>query len=530
MTITDPLSRTNRRSTRQTEQADSRQVKNSAGGYVFKVDGDDQLRRFLILGTEGGTYYQGEHELTRENAKLVFEYAENNAVRLVEIVTEISVAGRAPKQNPTIFALAAATTSPDLLGRKAAFDAIPVVIRTGSQLTLFASYVENLRGWGTGLKNGVKKWYDNKNADQLAYQLVKYRQRNGFTQRDLLRLVHPKAATPEHNALYGWVTQGNVSEELPHTVQGFLKAQEATSGWDAIVRDYNLSWEMLPDSALKEVSVWNALLDNGIPLNALIRQLPRLTNLGVIGSPLSKNDRTADIAAKITDQDYLVKSRIHPYNVLVAAKTYASGQGFRSGSSWNPNSKIVDALNDAFYKSFGNVQPANKNTLIALDVSGSMGWTNIANSPLTARDAAAAFSLVTAATEPVTDIFGFSTTFKRLNISPKHSLGEVIRTTSGLPFNSTDASLPMRYALQHDLKVDTFLVFTDNETWAGPEHVHQSLTKYRNKTGINAKLVVTGMTATQCTLADPSDAGSLNVVGFDSAVPSLIADFSAGRI
>jgi 60 kDa SS-A/Ro ribonucleoprotein len=39
---------------------------------------------------------------------------------------------------------------------------------------------------------------------------------------------------------------------------------------------------MLPDPALGEVAVWDALLDVGVPQSALMRQLPRLTRLGML--------------------------------------------------------------------------------------------------------------------------------------------------------------------------------------------------------------------------------------------------------
>ncbi len=33
------------------------------------------------------------------------------------------------------------------------------------------------------------------------------------------------------------------------------------------------------------------------------------------------------------------------------------------------------------------------------------------------------------------------------------------------------------------------------------------------------------MTATECSIADPEDAGMLDVVGFDTAAPNVIHDF-----
>ena len=69
------------------------------------------------------------------------------------------------------------------------------------------------------------------------------------------------------------------------------------------------------------------------------------------------------------------------------------------------------------------------------------------------------------------------------------------------------------------------MIYTDNETWAGTIHADEALRRYREWSGIDAKLVVAGVTATDFTLADPEDAGMLDVVGFDSAAPNLIADF-----
>jgi 60 kDa SS-A/Ro ribonucleoprotein len=71
-----------------------------------------------------------------------------------------------------------------------------------------------------------------------------------------------------------------------------------------------------------------------------------------------------------------------------------------------------------------------------------------------------------------------------------------------------------------------FVVYTDSETWFGTIHPVQALRQYREKMGVRAKLIVVGMTSNGFTIADPDDAGSLDVVGFDSAVPSVMADFA----
>ncbi len=75
---------------------------------------------------------------------------------------------------------------------------------------------------------------------------------------------------------------------------------------------------------------------------------------------------------------------------------------------------------------------------------------------------------------------------------------------------------------------DAFVIYTDSETWAGRNmHPVQALRAYRRQMGVAAKLIVVGMTSNGFTIADPNDAGMLDVVGFDTATPRLIADFIA---
>jgi 60 kDa SS-A/Ro ribonucleoprotein len=88
----------------------------------------------------------------------------------------------------------------------------------------------------------------------------------------------------------------------------------------------------------------------------------------------------------------------------------------------------------------------------------------------------------------------------------------------------------MMWALDRGRAIDTFVIYTDSETWAGTVHPAQALRAYREPTGIPARLVVVAMVANGFTLADPDDAGMLDVVGFDTAAPQVIADFSAGRL
>jgi 60 kDa SS-A/Ro ribonucleoprotein len=537
--VPDALNAINLRNTPQSQPADPRQVQNSAGGYTFTVAPLERLRRFLVLGIDGGTYYASERELTKANAEIVLAWARDRSSELVDEVVSISTSGRAPRNNAALFALAAAAALGDAEGRKAALAAVPKVARTGTHLFLFAGYVEQFRGWGRGLRRAVANWYLSKPVDAVAYQAVKYRQREGWSHRDLLRLAHPATDEPDRKELFDWIC--GRSETGPSLVEGFRQAQSATTTreWVAILDRYpSLSWEMLPDAALGEADVWSKLIEAGMPQTALMRQLPRLTRLGLL-APMS--DTLDVVVRQLTDRDRLVKARVHPVNVLVAARTYAAGASARGQSSWEPVSQVVDALDAAFYTAFAAVQPANMRTLLGLDVSGSM-TVSISGLPITAREVSAALALVTAATEPKTSTVGFTASsagarsglFRRgvdgiapLSISPRQRLDDVLKTISGLPFSRTDCALPMRWATVNKVKVDTFVIYTDNETWAGSVHPHEALRRYRDWSGIEARLVVVGLTATDFTIADPADPGMLDIAGFDSTLPTLLTDFSA---
>ena len=127
-------------------------------------------------------------------------------------------------------------------------------------------------------------------------------------------------------------------------------------------------------------------------------------------------------------------------------------------------------------------------------------------------------------------MLGFGHELVPLSISPRQRLDEVVKATSGLPFGGTDCALPMRYAEAREREVDTFVIYTDSETWAGDVHPAQALRDYRQASGIDARLVVVGMVSNGFSIADPKDPGMLDVVGFDTATPQLISDFASGSL
>lgn len=527
-----------RNDTPQTEQADPRQKPNSAGGFTFVVDDWRALERLLILGTEGGTYYADERKLTRESAKVADALLASNPARVIEIVERISYFGRAPKNDAAIFVLALAASHANPEARACAANALPMVCRTGTHLFQFVDAVSRMRGWGRGLARTIKRWYSSHQPNDLMYQVVKYRNRHGWTHRDLLRKAHWAPQDPTLQAVVRWISQkpaeartvkraSKVSEYPAVSTPDYLLAFDELQGADTahrvieLVTQHRFPFEAIPTEWLDNPRVWEALLPD-LPVGATLRNLGRLTKLGIL-SDLSTH--VTVVTDRLTSESVLKKGRIHPIKVLEAMRVYQSGHGLKGKLTWGPSGRIVDALDAAFYASFATIEPTRRKTLVALDVSGSMGMYPTA-SGLTPREISAAMAMATVRTEQHWACVGFSHQLSRLSISPRQRLGDIIDYVSRIPMGATDCALPMLWAEQNGLDVEVFHVWTDNETFFGKVHPHEALRVYRQRTGINAKLAVMGCTATQFTIADPSDAGMLDVVGFSSDVPNLLADFA----
>jgi 60 kDa SS-A/Ro ribonucleoprotein len=517
-------------------------VKNAAGGYVFKLDKWAMLDRFLILGTERGSYYVSERNLTTQNIENVKACLKEDASRVVDRAVEISISGRAAKNDPALFVLALAASHDNPTARQKAFDALPDVARMGTHLFQFVQFVTGQRGWGRALKRAVANWYNCRPVDKIAFQTIKYKERNGWNHRSLLKLAHPftEEDTPR-DKLYQKIIykKTEIPSDIPELEQ-YAAALQAANETDVkilvkLIEKHKLPHEVINRKMMDRKEVWQALIKN-MPVGALIRNLGRMTSLGVLDSHTAETQKVTELLS----EENIQRSRIHPITLLSAFKAYTEGHGFKGATRWTPTQRVIDVLDAAFYYSFKNVRASNKRILMAVDISGSMfGAKVIGNPQLDAATVAAAMSLITLQTEPNALIKGFTAGvnddwrnaseegFINLQISPRQRLDQILVYMRTLTMGATDCSLPMRWALNKKVPIDAFVIYTDNDTWYGREHPIQALKRYRNKMGIPSKFIVAATSATSTTINNAEDGGTLEVCGFDSAAPQLISDFIA---
>lgn len=534
----------------QRERADDRQVENNAGGFVYEVDPVQRLRRFLVLGTEGGTFYASQRDLTRDNVAALVSMAQTQPTSYLAVLSTADRENIAPRHSTVLMALAVLYTNTDNTDVRGEIEArFGEFVRTGSHLFEFVDYAQMFRGWGRSLRRLIASWYKGMESDDLAYQVIKYRQRGGWSHRDLLRKAHVGVSTDKVSAaqaqVLDYVTHGTMHftpEAEPLDEQVIVQYEAVKAETLEPTKANALTWEMLPTEALRDPAVWKSLIETRgrLPYTAMLRNLGRMTDIGVFDS----RKVTKDVVTRLSDPEYVKRSRVHPFNVLTALKTYGSGQGFRGSLTWTPKQSIVDALDAAFYAALGNVEPTGKRICLALDVSGSMGMFKLMNSNVTAREGSAAMAMATLAADPdTTDTiaftsagwsssqrqFGWGGGITEVGLSARRRMDDILRQIDSLNMGATDCALPMLWAGAQKKVYDAFVIYTDSETWSGQVQPMDALRAYREKFNPDARLVVVGMTSSGFSIADPEDAGSLDVVGFDSSAPSMISNFVSGK-
>lgn len=560
-----------------------------SGGFAFKKGPFGQLRRWLIVGSDKNEFYASKQVLTRDNAKNVAVAFAADPIRTVDTIVEVSDRGLAPKNDAAIFALALCLEMASRLsiehsgtGEGEIADewvsyvqaAAPKVCRIGTHLFQFATFLagldilDNRRGRDaiTAILNG---W----NVKGLQVNLIKYRQRDGWTLAQLLDVVHPKTDDPLRGAAYQWANwaedrtraigrvDGYVEQptgvlpdntviwmgprngervlynirwqdDLP-TIWAFeqLRTEQNKARVLNLITDHRLPWEALPDQWLKDKDVWATLLPH-MNLGALIRQLGKLTGLGVIGQTGAEK---LMVIKKLTNAEELRKARIHPLAVLVAQAVYRQGHGDKGRLTWKPVSQVTDALESAFYGSFDAWEPTEKSRGLFIDVSGSMGMQQyavpIGGTTMVPRMIATVMAMCVARKEQDHVMYGFAGELRDLGIGATDSLETAMAKAQMNNFGSTDPMKAVEWAVKSRTKLDTFEFFTDEQAWSGKEHVTQAITRYRKLVGDpKVKMLCFAITSRPWTLADPKDIYQADFPGFGTDTPRLAELFIRGEL
>lgn len=499
----------------QSQPLDSRQIKNSAGGFVYEVGCWDQLKRFLITGVYGGTYYINEKKLTKTNVEALRKCLDADVNKYVSIVSDISLQGRAAKNDFAVFALAyACVHSPE--SRKVALSQLNSVCRIGTHLFQFIEDFKSLGGgFGRSMRTAISGWYLSKTIDNLANQVIKYRNRNGWTHKDVFRVSHIKSN--DKSNLIRYVIKGYESElEYPNAVRNFETLKTATPETASkLISQYDITKEYLPTNLHDNPLVMEELARKA-PITFMIKNLGNMTSI-LNWTPTCNAESLSRTLSKLDDPESIKNGRVHPMLVLTALKQYMFGSG--KSYKWSPNSKIISGLNKAFKHSVKYSEPTKLKILQAVDTSGSMHC--MAGSNFECFEVGAVMSWVNACVEPYVRTMDFNSNIHNDNVVLHENMDVNSACKAFTGNGGTSLELPVTWALDKNEVFDLIIIYTDNETWGKSRHLQSAWEEYRKKNP-KAKLVIASTAANQYSVGDPDDLSVLQVVGFDSSLLEII--------
>lgn len=550
---------------------ESEMIQNDAGGYGFRIPELDKIRMFLIAGVVEGTYYVSAKDNFADVMETVtLMVAEGKATALLNLIEEVNTqVGDKPapaiRKRESLWMLAVIKhLTNDSTVTRHFYDIIrrKNVVSTLSQLMELLSNLSSLDGKAkisSGFKSAIQDFFISGEGDVdrwLAYQFTKYRNRSGVTARDVLRLAHVKPDNDVQDVIFWWVADNGKTDhdtvlaslatfdgEAIEYIRGFelLQTLEKSRAVADLILEHGFTWEMIPSQHVNDDAVLMALLGMNIkgevvskytmPMTALIRNIPRFASQGMFKNHAFLS-RFETLLTGENAQQTMVHARLHPVRVAMALKAYGSGRS--RNLTFNVDSRVTAILWEAFKLSFGAVQSHGKRVYHAVDISGSM-WSDVQGASMfTCAEASALILNVALQTEPLSNMYtlAFTTVPKPMEINKGMSWNDVESLMDDLSWKmgGTDCSQPMLDALEKDIDVDAFVIYTDNETYAGSMHPYEALELYRQSkpSRKDAKLVVWAMQYARATIIDTEDSTrQMQVSGFDATAVDVVAQFIA---
>jgi 60 kDa SS-A/Ro ribonucleoprotein len=411
------------------------------------------------------------------------------------------------------------------------------VVRTASMLYEFMEYTKGLRGFGKLIHTAIDGWISSRDVKNLEYQFLKYQNRYNWTGRDVLRKIKPIPRNVTESNLFAWMSGRDrvdgKGEDLK-LVEIYEKLKAGVNEDEAVkaILDFNLTHEMIPANIARTAKVWDALYHK-MPITATMRNLANLTDKGIFVPA------NLDILEERFSKENLKKGRIHPIAMAVAYKIYtAGGTRGRTQLKWTPIARVEDILEKAVNDAFETLEPTGKVFYHAVDVSGSMGQSELDKIWMTPREVAAIMALATIKTEKNYFTSAFSKdaiNFPDLRASM--SFRDIINGNhlKGIPReyvgSLTDLGSAITYAINNKIKADVMVFWTDNQSWKGT-HPSIVLKEYRAKVNPDVKAIYVAMIpyGDHVSLTDPRDTKSYDIAGFSTETPRLVQMIANGEM
>lgn len=476
---------------------------NEAGGCAYTLSAEETLAQYIVTGCFNGTFYANESEQLDRVVKLASGVSD-------EFIAALAIYARHKaymKDSPALLLALLSTKNAALF--RSTFDR---VIDNGKMLRNFVqimrSGVVGRRSLGSAPKKKVLEWLAKRDGEQLLKDSIG----NSPSLADVVKMVHPKPANAERDAMYAYLIGRDYRDaQLPALVkqyEAFKRGEHKEIP--------NVDFRLLTSLDLDREQ-WCA-----IAMRANWQMTRMNLNTFKRHGCFEDTKVVKEVAARLARPELVRRARVFPYQLMMA---------FMAATDV-PN-VIREALQDALAVALENVPKIAGKTYVFVDVSGSMqspvtGYRKGATTAVRCIDAAALFAAALMKVNDDVTVIPFDTEVYKAGLNRRDSVMTMAQQLAAFGGGGTACGLPLAHLNKRGIKADTIIYFSDNESWADRHWGHSTKLsdewlrfKQRNP---NAKLVLTDVQP-YATSQAKSDRDILNVGGFSDQVFNVIADF-----
>ena len=387
----------------------------------------------------------------------------------------------------------------------------PRLLRTFVQIV--RSGATGRKSLGTAPRRCVRRWLDQRTDAALFAASVGA----APSLADIVKMVHPKPATRQREALYRYLLGGEAPLELlPETVRQF---EAFKAGGTANVPD--VPFQMLTGLKLNS-SAWRAIARHA-SWQATRMNLNTFARHDVFAS----KEMTDLVAARLRDASEVARARALPYQMLAASR--AAGHDVPAA--------VRDALEDAMELAISNVPAIDGQVFVCPDISGSMdspltGHRKGATSTIRCVDVAALITAAVLRRNPTAVVLPFNSQVVSHRLSARDSVLTNAERLAALAGGGTCVSAPLAGLNRGRTAGDLIIIVSDNQSWVdaagGPgTATMREWSRFRERNP-QARLVLLDLQP-YLTSQVYERYDVLNVGGFSDSVFGVVARFATAR-
>jgi 60 kDa SS-A/Ro ribonucleoprotein len=415
------------------------------------------------------------------------------------------------KDMPALLCAVLATRDLDRL-----IEVFPQVIDNGKMLRNFVQIVRSgvtgRKSLGSAPKRQIRQWLERATARQLFQASVG----NSPSLADIVKMVHPKPVTPDHEAFFAWlIGKPWDPAALPETLRVFEDWKISRQG---PVPDVPFQMLTALDLGMRE---WSAIAANAT-WHTTRMNLNTFARHGVFES----TGMIQRLAARLADPDQIRRAKVFPYQLLVAYLNADKGVPL----------ELREALQDAMETATANVPALTGDIVLCPDVSGSMQWPVTghrkgASSKVRCIDVAALITAALVRKNPAARVLPFEVNVVDVRLNPRDSVMTNAARLAAVGGGGTNCSAPLAKLNRDQAAPELVIFISDNESWADPKASRSTAMMAQweqlRRRNPKARLVCIDLAPNTTTQAIERE-DILNIGGFSDTVFDLIAGFAAG--